>query len=102
MFPKLAKILLIQMNYPELYDALPKDNYYFMETLKTIIQAHRNRQDKSLGNHLAANPDCEKFYNDIDLRNFLIGDSNEPFKPDISEPEELRNLLKKLSQIGVG
>lgn len=95
--PQLAKILLIQMNFPELYDALPTKDYQLIGHLKEIIDAysHSIEAAKEL---LSKYAECKRFFADSHLRSFLKG--NDPDYADISDPEDLRKLLQILSQTG--
>jgi len=98
--PKLAKILLIQMNFPDFYEALPTKNYQIVGHLKKTIDAYESGSDdwkKALGQY----PECKRFWADSHLIGFLRGsDENPPDYADISDPQDLRKLLKILSQAG--
>lgn len=106
--PKLAKILLIQMNFPELYDALPNRNYHLLEHLKEIIEA--NHKSSEAGKEtLNKYPECKKFLADNHLFSFLkesfIPDKNsrntdDAIYADISDPQDLKKVLQILSQAG--
>ncbi len=98
--PQLAKILLIQMNFPELYDALPTKSYHLIGNFKKIIDAYI--QDTQLGKEtLAQYPECKRFFADSHLIGFLKGnDQDHADYADISDPQDLRKLLQILSQIG--
>ncbi|MCC3537135.1 MAG: hypothetical protein JGK03_23785 [Microcoleus sp. PH2017_25_DOB_D_A] len=95
--PQLAKILLIQMNFPELYDALPTQNHHLMRHLKEIIDAY-SHSIEAAKEVLRKYPECKRFFADSHLRSFLKG--NDPDYADISDPEDLRKLLQILSQTG--
>jgi tRNA A37 threonylcarbamoyladenosine biosynthesis protein TsaE len=98
--PKLAKILLIQMNFPDFYEALPSKNYQIAGHLKKTIDAYESGSDdwkKALGQY----PECKRFWADSHLIGFLRGsDENPPGYADISDPKDLRKLLQILSQTG--
>ncbi|NJK69125.1 MAG: hypothetical protein HC941_23725 [Microcoleus sp. SU_5_3] len=97
MIPKLAKILLIQMIFPELYDALPTRNYHLFWHLKQIIDAYI--QTTEAGKEaLIKYPECKSFLADTHLIGFLKG--SDPDYADISDPQGLRQVLQILSQTG--
>lgn len=98
--PKLAKLLLIQMYFPEFYDALPKYNYTFMKTMIKVLDVDRTNDNDKLKSLLEDYPDCKKFFLNSDLTSFLRGDFNKLYAPDISDPEDLKTIFKILSQSG--
>jgi predicted KAP-like P-loop ATPase len=64
--PRLAKILLIQMNFPELYDALPTKNYHLIGHLKEIIDAY-SQNSEAKKDALNKYPECKYFVADNHL-----------------------------------
>jgi hypothetical protein len=99
MIPKLAKILLIQMNFPELYDALPTKDHQLIRHLKEIIDAY-NQSTEAAKEALSKYPECKRFFADSHLRSFLKGNAQDTDYADISDPEDLRKVLQILSQTG--
>ena len=97
MIPKLARILLIQMNFPELYDALPTRSYHLIKHIKEIIEAYS--QNNEAGKEaLSKYPESKRFLADSHLIGFLKG--SDPGYADISDPQDLRQVLQILSQTG--
>jgi len=100
MIPKLARILLIQMNFPELYDALPTKSYHLIGHLKEIIDAY-SQSTEAAKKALSKYPECKRFLADSHLFSFLKGnDQDGADYADISDPQDLRKLLQILSQTG--
>jgi KAP family P-loop domain len=97
---KLAKILLIQMQFPELYDELPKYNYNFISNIKRLLEFDRANKADQVKGLLESDPEIEKFFRNDRLVAFLRGYSSEPYHPDISDPDELKELFVLLSQVG--
>jgi len=98
--PKLAKILLIQMNFPDLYDALPTKDYHLIRHLKEIIDAY-SQSTEAAKEALSKYPECKRFFADSHLRSFLKGnDQDGADYADIRDPQELREVLQILSQTG--
>ncbi|WP_293152578.1 MULTISPECIES: hypothetical protein [unclassified Microcoleus] len=98
--PQLAKILLIQMNFPELYDALPTKNYHLIGHLKEIINA-RSQSTEAAKEALSKYPECKRFLSDSHLIGFLKGnDQDGADYADISDPKDLIKLLQILSETG--
>ena len=98
--PKMAKVLLIQMYFPDFYDVLPKYNYTLMEKMIRVLDADRSGNGDKLNSLLEDNSECKRFFSNSDLINFLRGDFNDLYAPHISEAEELKAILKILSQAG--
>lgn len=99
--PKLAKILLIQMNFPDLYEVLPSKNYQIIGYLKKIIDAYDSRKTDVWKQAIGQYPEYKRFWADSHLISFLRGsDENPPGYADISDPKDLRKLLQILSQAG--
>jgi Cdc6-like AAA superfamily ATPase len=98
--PQLAKILLIQMNFPELYDALPTKSYHLIGNIKKIIDAFSKSKEDGQ-KEFSQYPECKRFLADSNLFSFLKGnDQDSSDYADISDPQDLRKLLQILSQIG--
>ncbi|MEG3876402.1 P-loop NTPase fold protein [Microcoleus sp. herbarium7] len=98
--PQLAKILLIQMNFPQLYDALPTKSYHLMGNLKKTIDAYSKSKEDGQ-KEFSQYPECKRFLADNHLCNFLKGnDQDHADYADISDPQDLRKLLQILSQTG--
>ncbi|MCC3439121.1 P-loop NTPase fold protein [Microcoleus sp. PH2017_05_CCC_O_A] len=98
--PKLAIILLIQTNFPELYDALPTKDYQLIGHLKEIIDAY-SQSIEAAKELLSKYPECKRFFADSHLRSFLKGNAQDGDDyADISDPQDLRKLLQILSQTG--
>lgn len=98
--PKLAKILLIQMNFPDLYDALPTKDYHLIRHLKEIIDAY-SQSTEAAKEYLKKYPECKRFFADSHLRSFLKGnDQDGADYADIRDPQDLREVLQILSQTG--
>lgn len=101
MIPKLAKILLIQMNFPELYDALPTKSYHLIGYLKKIIDAYSSKSSEAVKEALTKYPECKRFLADSHLFSFLkSNDQDSADYADISDPQDLKKLLQILSQTG--
>ena len=98
--PQLAKILLIQTNFPELYDAFPTKNYQLIGNLKKIIDAY-SQSNEAGQKAFSQYPECKRFLADSHLFGFLKGNAQDCADyADISDPQDLRKLLQILSQTG--
>ncbi|MFB2876865.1 P-loop NTPase fold protein [Floridanema aerugineum] len=101
LLPKLAKVLLIQIYFPDLYDMLPTLNFFFMSKLIQILNAQTKKSETDQFNNLLEQyPDCKKFIYNSDLNSFLRRGVANNFDPDISDSKELKTILNILSQSG--
>jgi len=96
MHQNLAKILLIQMNFPDFFDALQKNNG-LLKKFENFFDSQGKDLDK-VKNILANDPDGRKFYEDDHLLIFIT--ENIDYPKGMSEPEKLRELLQILSRTG--
>lgn len=100
MIPKLARILLIQMNFPELYDALPTKSYHLIGNIKKIIDASSKSKEDGQ-KEFSQYPECKRFLADSNLFIFLkSNDQDGADYADISDPQDLKKLLQILSETG--
>ena len=96
MYDKLAKILLIQMNFPNFLDALLNNNN-LLRKFEIIFEAEDKDLDKvkaALTNDL----DGKRFTEDDHLLTFLMENNNYP--KGLSEAKEMKKVLQILSVNG--
>jgi hypothetical protein len=96
MYDKLAKILLIQMNFPNFLDALLNNNS-LLKKFEIIFKAEDNDLDKVKA-VLANDLDGKRFNEDDHLLTFLMENNNYP--KGLSEAEEMKKMLQILSVNG--
>jgi hypothetical protein len=93
--PKLAKLLLIQLNYPDFFDSLMKN--------KSLLRKFENifEQEKELfkvKERMSKDIDGQIFVDDDNLINLLMNSRDYP--RGFSDPNEIKKVLQLLSQTG--
>jgi hypothetical protein len=94
-FACLAKILLLQLNFPDFFDALLKNDALLKKFEHIFLEEGELYKIKQ---HLHKDVDGQKFMADDHLLRFLVNSRNYP--SGFSEPDQIRTSLRLLSITG--